>query len=238
MNGDKKCIVAFGAHIGDMELTFGGVAVKCASEGHRVVLVHLTAGERGHPFLSPEKYREQKIKEGLESARKIGAEFRVLQYTDGELESDKETKLIICDLIRELKPDIVVTHWKGSYHRDHNRTHEIVKDAIFFASLSGLDRSCPQHSVSATYFCENWEDPIDFKPKVYVDISDHYESWVESIMVHEFVRGRDLPSDYPYADYYMALARIRGIEAGFRYAEAFMPNEYWTGGRQRLKRFC
>lgn len=55
MSGNKKCIVAFGAHIGDMELAFGGVAAKCSSEGHRVVFAHLTAGERGHPSLPPDE---------------------------------------------------------------------------------------------------------------------------------------------------------------------------------------
>lgn len=237
MSGNKGCIIAFGAHIGDMELTFGGVAAKYASEGHRVILVHLTAGEKGHPSLSPAKYREQKVREGLESARKLGTEFRVLPYKDGELEDSMEAKLAVCDIIRELKPQIVVTHWKGSYHKDHSNTYNIVKDALFYSSLPGFERSLPPHYGGSLYFCENWEDPVDFKPKAYVDFSDCFDRWVESILVHEFVRGRGLPSDYPYADYYRALARIRGIEAGFKYAEAFMPNEDWGMGRQRLKYF-
>jgi len=165
----------------------------------------------------------------------LGAEFRVLPYKDGELEADREAKLAVCDIIRELRPQVVVTHWKGSYHRDHSNAHEIVKDAIYFASLPGLERGLPQHYVGSLYFYENWEDPLDFKPKIYVDFSDHFDRWCEAILVHEFIRGRGLPSDYPYADYYRALARIRGIEAGFKYAQAFMANEDWTGGRQRLK---
>jgi len=237
LSGNKKCIIAFGAHIGDMELAFGGVAAKCSSEGHRVVFVHLTAGERGHPSLPPDEYREQKISEGMRSARILGAEFRVLPYSDGELEDDKEVKLVVCDIIRELKPQIVVTHWKGSYHKDHSNAYNIVKDAIFYSSLPGFGRSLPQHYVGSLYFCENWEDPLDFKPKTYVDFSDYFDRWNESILIHEFVRGRGLSSDYPYADYYAALARIRGIEAGFKYAEAFMPNDDWGAGRQRLKSF-
>jgi len=237
LSGSKCCIVAIGAHIGDMELTFGGVAAKYAFEGHRVVLVHLTAGERGHPSLPPSQYEGQKAREGRESAQKLGAEFRVLPYRDGELEDDKEVKLAVCDILRELKPRIVVTHWKGSYHRDHANAYNIVKDAIYYASLPGLERGLPQHQVGSLYFCENWEDPLGFMPKTYVDFSDHFDRWVESILVHEFVRGRGLPSDYPYADYYRALARIRGIEAGYKFAEAFMPNEEWGGGRQRIKYF-
>ncbi|MBO3802794.1 MAG: PIG-L family deacetylase [Candidatus Brockarchaeota archaeon] len=233
---ERKCVAAFGAHIGDLELSFGGVAAKCAADGNRVVFVHMTAGERGHPSLPPEKYKEQKVREGAESARKLGVEFRLMPYSDGELECGREEALAVCRAIRELKPDAVVTHWKGSYHRDHAKVHEIVKEAVFFASLPGFG-DLPRHSVRALYFCENWEDPKGFEPKVYADFSDSFDAWVEAIMVHEFVRGRGLPSDYPYADYYKALARLRGIEAGFEYAEAFMLDEDWGKGRLRLDRF-
>ena len=233
----KRCLVAFGAHIGDMELTFGGVAVKYSSEGNRVVFVHLTAGERGHPSLPPKEYREQKVAEGEESARLMGSEFRVLLYSDGELEADEGAKLAVCDVIREVKPQIVVTHWGGSYHKDHSATTAIVKDAIFYASLPGFGSDLPRHSVGSLYFAENWEDPLEFRAQSYVDFSEYYERWVEAILAQEFIRGRGLPSDYPYADYYRALARIRGIESGVKYAEAFMQSQDWGAGRQRLKLF-
>lgn len=41
--------MAIGGHIGDMELTAGGTLATMALEGHRIITVALTAGEKGNP---------------------------------------------------------------------------------------------------------------------------------------------------------------------------------------------
>jgi LmbE family N-acetylglucosaminyl deacetylase len=43
---NKMHIMAIGAHIGDMELTCGGVLTKYAMEDHKVTILHMTAGEK------------------------------------------------------------------------------------------------------------------------------------------------------------------------------------------------
>ena len=114
MSEEKLHLCVIGAHIGDAEITAGGVVCKYTAAGHKATLVHLTPGEKGNPRLSSEVYRKQKIKEAEESAKIMGAEVRVLEYKDGELPNTEEAKLRICDLVREIKPDIVITHWKGT----------------------------------------------------------------------------------------------------------------------------
>ena len=42
-----KTILAIGAHIGDMELTAGGLLATAAVQGGRAVTLALTAGEKG-----------------------------------------------------------------------------------------------------------------------------------------------------------------------------------------------
>lgn len=44
-----KTIMAIGAHIGDMELSAGGVLASMSLEGHKIITVALTSGEKGHP---------------------------------------------------------------------------------------------------------------------------------------------------------------------------------------------
>lgn len=46
---DQRVIMAIGGHIGDMELTAGGTLATMALEGHKIITVALTAGERGNP---------------------------------------------------------------------------------------------------------------------------------------------------------------------------------------------
>lgn len=216
---DKKIhVMAIGAHAGDMELTCGGVLTKYAMEGHRVTLVHMTPGEKGHPTLSDEEYTKQKSEEAKEFADKIGAEVLMLPYRDGELEDTDEVKFHVCDIIRQYKPDILITHWKNSIHKDHAATYRIVQDAYFYADIKSFKRDLPEHSVSGLYFAENWEDPYDFKPYIYMDISSAYDEWIEAIKSYEFVCNSPY---FKYLEYYSALSVIRGAECRKDKAEAF-----------------
>ena len=59
-----KTILAIGAHIGDAELTSGGIMAANAVDGGRNHTLALTAGERGNPpGVTTGEYRLQKIAE-------------------------------------------------------------------------------------------------------------------------------------------------------------------------------
>jgi LmbE family N-acetylglucosaminyl deacetylase len=219
MEREPITIMAIGAHIGDMELTAGGVLAKHAAQGDRVILVHLTAGEKGNPpSMSVDEYRKQKVSEAQEFAKILGGEARVLDYKDGELPDNDEARFRVCDLIREYKPNILITHWKNSMHKDHAATHRIVVDAQFYAGIKGFEREREAHFAAGPYFTENWEDPYDFKPYTYVDITEGYELWMKALKTHWFVTNS---TSFKYLDYYDALSRVRGAECRRGRAEAF-----------------
>ena len=161
----KKHILAIGGHAGDMDLTAGAALAKYIAQGHTATLLHLTPGEKGHPRKTPEEYAEQKIAEAEEFARIIGAKVRFLDYKDAELPVNDAVKLEVADIIREEKPDIIITHWHGSIHRDHRNTAAIVEEARFYAGLPTIERELPAHYVSTLYYADNWEDPYDFSQR-------------------------------------------------------------------------
>jgi len=212
-------LLAIGAHAGDMEITAGGVIAKYVQAGHRATLLHLTPGEKGHPTLPPTEYRPQKIAEAERAAALLGADLRWLDYSDAELPVSEEVQRQIADLIRELQPTLIITHWSHSLHPDHTHTHHNVLAARFYAGLKWLARERPAHWAGPVYFAENWEDPTGFKPYFYLDITATFEIWQEAVRQYALFRGEIV--SFPYLDYYESLARVRGAEAGFRYAEAF-----------------
>lgn len=217
---DKKVrVMAIGAHAGDMELTCGGVLAKYAQEGNIVKIVHMTPGEKGHPILEDSEYRKQKEEEAYKCAQKIGAEAIVLNYKDGELPDTDEVKFEVCDIIRDFKPDILITHWKNSMHKDHAATYRIVNDAYFYAAIKSFKRELSEHNVQGLYFAENWEDPYDFNPYVYIGIDDEaYNTWIEAINIYEFAAKSPY---FKYIDYYSALSVVRGAQCRKSHAEAF-----------------
>ena len=56
-----------------------------------------------------------------------------------------------------------------------------------------------------------------------MDVTDEMALAKECVTKYEFIRGGISP--FPYLDYYQALARVRGAEAGRRYAVAFDVDE-------------
>lgn len=164
-NINGKTILAIGAHVGDMELTAGALLASCAVSGGRAVTLALTAGEKGAPAGADVlEYRKNKVAEAERFAAMLGGEAIVLDHPDGLLPDNDDVRFEVCDVIRRVKPDIIVTHHEKSMHKDHAACHRIVVDAWFYAAIEGFRREMPKHFARSLYFAENWEDAIDFKP--------------------------------------------------------------------------
>ncbi|OOB79477.1 MAG: GlcNAc-PI de-N-acetylase [Epulopiscium sp. Nuni2H_MBin001] len=222
--GLMRTIMAVGGHVGDMELTAGGVLAGAAIKGDKIVTVALTGGERGNPAgMSVSEYREQKIDEANKFAKELGGCAEVLRHTDGELPDSEDVKWELCDLIRKYKPNVLITHWSSSMHKDHALTHDIVNKSQFYAGLASIERDLPAHYAGGPYYAENWEDPTGFKPYLYVGVTkEAYELWDKAINHHWFALNS---SSYPYKEYYSLLKRLRGIDVRREYAEAFAVDE-------------
>ena len=219
-NRKKLHLAVFGAHIGDAEIMAGHMIAKYAKEGNKVTIVAMTTGEKGHPTLSPEVYEKQKRKEAADSAKVWGADLIIMPWKDGELPLTEESKLAVADLIREIKPDIILTHWKGSFHKDHYNTHHNLVEAVFYAAVPGVKRKLPAHGIKQMYFSENWEDMLDWEADVYVDITDVYDLWIKGIEKHALFRGE--VASFRYNSYYKGLACMRGALGGFEKGAALM----------------
>jgi len=216
----KVHIMAVGAHCADVEVASGLLLAKYAMAGHKITIVHLSPGEKGHRTLPPEEYAKQKIEEARKAAALLGADVRFLPYKDAEIPVNDEIKWAVADIIREVKPDVIVTHWKGSIHKDHTACHYIVEDALFYAALPAFKRALPAHGVRAVYYSENWEDMQDFQVDTYVDVTEAFDLWLEVCNQYELLRGGI--SSFRYMDYYKALATLRGCLAGYKYAVGLM----------------
>jgi LmbE family N-acetylglucosaminyl deacetylase len=228
-------ILAFSAHTGDVEITAGGTILRNAEEGGRCLILHMfkPSGKWARPpGVSVEEYAETRVKQALEAARKLNAEVCFLGCVEGVPYDAEEVKLKMYRSLLEFKPDAVLIHWKGSYHPDHLACHLLAIQA--FERFTGEQRAEGKNSrLAELYYPENWEDPQGFQPEVYVDVSSVFEKYVDLIKTYDFTSGKY--SGFNYVDYYSCLKRIRGLEVGFQYAEAFMTFGDWGVKRVRRK---
>ena len=204
-----RTILAIGAHAGDMELTAGAVLLGAHQRGDRVVILHLTLGEGGNPKLSPAEYGAQKRRKAEAVGKDLGAEVIVGPYRDGEIPNDDAARRYVADVMRQVKPTHLITHWKESLHQDHWITSAIVQEAVLLAALPGVQLAHPAHrGIRAVWYADNWEDATNFTPYVYVKVTESLDAWRAAVSKYEFARGAI--AGFPYVDYYTALATVRG----------------------------
>ncbi len=172
-------VLAIMAHPDDAELLCGGALAKSAANGRRVGVLDLTAGEMGSTGS-----REIRRAEAQRAGEILGLTIRrCAGLPDSALENDNESRHVVVEQLRELRPRVVVTHWRVGRHRDHRITSELVRDACFLSALKKLDAAGepfrPEKLVYATAFRED-AGPPDFV----VDISGQIDVRMDAIAAY------------------------------------------------------
>jgi LmbE family N-acetylglucosaminyl deacetylase len=220
----RKTILAVGAHTGDTQLTCGLLLAKHAMEGDHVVIVDLTAGQRGAPAgSSVSDFREANICGAGDFAAALGGESIVLDTPDGELYPNRDIELRLAGIMREKQADAILCHWKNSLHKDHIAAHTIACNAYFYASLPTFEHPLPPAPIRRCIFAENWEDAEGFEPYFFFDVSQAFSLWKEA--VRKLWLSEHSPF-FKYLRYYEALSVVRGALIGRDHATAFAAEKF------------
>jgi len=145
-------VMAIAAHPGDAFFARGAAVALTVRLGGQSVFLSLSLGGRGSSTIAPTRYGALQREAAQSAACLLGAQAEFLNYPDGEIRAGEEAKFAAYDLIRRYKPNVILTHWRGSWHKDHVACYEIVKDAVFYAGLPALTREHAAHNVPKLYF--------------------------------------------------------------------------------------
>src|ERR1700754_1188708 len=109
-------VLAVGAHPDDLEILAGGTLARLAHDGHEVVMCHATTGNRGSFVHTAEEIAAIRLAEAGRAAEVIGAEHVTLGLADCEVSAgDPEHKRRVVDLVRDARPDLIITHHPHDY---------------------------------------------------------------------------------------------------------------------------
>jgi LmbE family N-acetylglucosaminyl deacetylase len=166
-----ECALAIGAHPDDIEFGCSGTLAKWAAAGCEVHYAVCTDGSKGSWDAAQDVVELVAVRqeEQRAAAATIGAKgVHFLGQVDGELTSDLHTRALVCRVIRDVRPDVVLGHdpWRRyRLHPDHRHAGFLAVEGIvaardphFFAE-QGLAPHRPQHLLL-------WE----------ADVVDHVES--------------------------------------------------------------
>lgn len=172
-------VLAFGAHPDDVEIGAGGVMAKHAAAGFTTAICNLTEAE-----LSSNGTVELRRMESQKAAEILGITQRFcLGFPDRGLSGTAEQILSITQLIRQLKPRVVLAPYWQDRHPDHVACSRLVKEAVFDAAIRKKQTpgNEPAHRVTHLYYY--FINDI-YEADVIVDISDVYETKIKAILAY------------------------------------------------------
>lgn len=198
-------LVAFHAHPDDEALFTGGTLARCAAEGHRVVLVVATAGERGLTGGDDGSLAATRRGELDRAAAILGvARVVALGYGDSDMTGPippgsfcaaplaEAADRLAAVLVEEHADVLTVYDPVGGYgHRDHVRVHDVgVAAARLAGSLSVLQATVARESMQRAL---RWVNRVGVRPggMSAADLNDAYCPRAE--ITHEIDVRRFVP---------------------------------------------
>ena len=167
-------VLAIGAHPDDVDMTCGGSLAKFAARGKSVAILDLTRGEmasRGTP--------EIRDREARASADILGVRERtILDMGDGRLENNMANRTQLVEVIRRLRPTLILTHYWDDLHPDHAACGQLVRSVMYpvgFANSPAPGEPYRPHEV--LFFMAHTLVP----PSFVVDISDHHDRKLNAV---------------------------------------------------------
>ncbi len=223
----KKFLI-FSAHPDDLDFGCAGTTATLTAQGHEVVYCILTNGEKGTHKVKQTKEQMVAMREReQEAAGKVVGVHRVifLRNTDGDLEHTREVRKQVTRVIRDVRPDIVLSQDPANhafdnfykYHRDHRMTAEIVFDAIYPGV--GSDSFFPELAQEEV-FPHQIEEVWFYSPEKanrYVNITATIGKKIAALNSHE----SQIPDVKLMEKRIRERARIAGKKKGWKYAETF-----------------
>lgn len=216
-------VLAIGCHPDDLEALCGGTLVKCAKRGDKVTMVTLANGSAGHKILSKEEIVKVRAVEAKNSAAVIGADYIGLGLDDMFVRRDYDEGVRrVSDVIRQTKPDFIITHGPDEYMVDHSITYTIVFDATMAATVNHYPSDYPEYNKFTPIFLMENSNLINSFPEIFVDITAEIDTKVKMYECHksqiEWLRVHD---NVDLSESIRAYSRARGLQCDTGYVEGF-----------------
>ncbi len=211
------------------KLVAGGTLAKFAAQGHRVTMVHVANGDKGHKVIPSHELIAIREEEARRAGALIGAEVISLDKPDLSVRSDDpELIKILTEIIRKTKPDLIITHPRDDYMKDHMEVSMAVFDASFSASVPYYETESPAYDQIVPIYYMDTLSGMNFIPTEYVDISDFIDVKLQMNACHDSqIRWLREHDRIDFLDFVKTVSKFRGYQCGVAYAEGFTPCLAW-----------
>jgi LmbE family N-acetylglucosaminyl deacetylase len=203
----RESVIVFGAHPDDAEIGAGGTIAAYAQRGHRVVMVNVRVpGGRDDTSHHDQQRRRT---EADQAARLLGTELLSFGLSRDAIQPNARLVGAIDQLLTDVQPTVVFTHWVGDSHPEH----VALSRAVFAATRRNR---CSVYMYEATI--PGGISAHAFRAQKFIDISDTIDAKMSSLAAYETQLEAYGPE---WLEAIRGRAAHRGFQIGGRYAEAF-----------------
>ncbi len=217
-------VLAIAAHRDDVEQTCGGTLLRMHSLGMATAILDLTRGEAGTRGSA-----EERAAEAAEAARILGVSRReALDIPDGRVENTWEDRLKVVEVLRRVRPRVVILPYWTARHPDHATASTLGYESCFLSGLAKIETGAAPHRPFKIIYASLY---ADVRPSFVVDITPFIEDRHRALMAYKSQyanqttgSGLFVPEE-EIRERTFAEARHYGTLAGVRYGEPFVQKE-------------
>jgi len=218
----NKRILIIAAHPDDEILGCGGTISKLKNENY-IEALFMTNGVSSRGNDKQQILRRRKACLNLFKHLNLPIP-KIFNFPDNEMDKIPLLKIVkkIEQKIKEYKPDTIITHYSHCLNVDHKITYEAVITACRPVNELSVKKILSFEIPSST----DWvlHKGKNFQPNYFVDISKHLKNKINLIKFYK-EELRNYPHSRSIAAI-KALASVRGVSCGVKYAEGFYLNRF------------
>jgi LmbE family N-acetylglucosaminyl deacetylase len=232
MPAEQNRALAIAAHPDDIEFTMSGTLLRLRAAGWEIHYMNVGTGKLGTNSLPAAEIIRLRREESLAACKLVGAVYHEPIADDLEIFYNQELLTRLAATVREVAPQIILTHYLQDYMEDHSITARLAVTAAFSRGMTNF-QTCPSRPTTdqnvALYhampygLCDPYGRPVtaDF----YVDITEQLETKVKMLACH---RSQKEWLDVSQGqDSYLQTLRDMSAEMGCR-SGAYKYAEGWT----------
>ncbi|HEV8287320.1 MAG TPA: PIG-L deacetylase family protein [Chitinophagaceae bacterium] len=197
-------ILILAPHTDDGELGCGGTIAKFCADSKEVFYAAFCLCSKTLPLVEPSNTLELECKKATAILGIPPSRLILFNYEVRELPQSRQKILEeLLKLNKDINPQMVLLPAASDIHQDHQVIHQEGMRAFKNTTFAGYELPWNNYSIHTNFFVRLSDDDINKK--------------IESLKAYKSQSHRN----YMNEDFIRSLAKVRGVQANSKYAEAF-----------------
>ncbi len=187
-----KRAIAIGCHPDDIEFMMSGTLMLLKDAGYEIHYMNVANGSCGTNKYDRETIIKMRREESINAAQSIGAVYHESLVDDLEVFYERDALHRLGSVVREVAPEIILTHYPHEYMEDHSNTCRLAVSSAFCRGMTNFVTEPPTKTTGQEVTLYHTipyglRDSLRKKVKaeIYVDISELVEEKKKMLGLHK-----------------------------------------------------